>query len=127
MENEVTQNRKAYYKQWREKNPDKVKAYYKHYHEQNVSKVRLKNRMVKLKKNFNITIEQYDELEKRQKGVCAICGRKEISKRLAVDHCHKIGKIRGLLCKNCNTGLGLFNDNEKLLTKAIRYLSNKNI
>jgi hypothetical protein len=53
---------------------------------------------------------------------CAICGAKPKGKRLAMDHDHKTGKIRGLLCMQCNTALGKFRDDTKLLKKAIRYL-----
>lgn len=64
-----------------------------------------------------------------QNGVCAICRCKEkiINKNgkkwlLAIDHNHKTGKIRGLLCNSCNIGLGRFNEDIKLLKKAIEYL-----
>ncbi len=54
---------------------------------------------------------------------CAICGGKPLSKRLLdIDHDHKTGKIRGLLCRKCNLGLGLFKDNETSLQTAISYL-----
>jgi hypothetical protein len=65
-----------------------------------------------------------------QNGVCWICekrtrGRGEEKNTLAVDHNHKTGKIRGLLCSNCNTGLGNLRDSIELLEKAITYLKEK--
>lgn len=58
------------------------------------------------------------------KTVCAICGcAPKLHKRHSIDHCHISGKIRGLLCDECNTGLGKFKDNQILLKKAIDYLN----
>ena len=60
----------------------------------------------------------------QQNYCCKICGNPEIKdKPLYVDHCHKTGNIRGLICSHCNTGLGNFYDNIELLQKAIDYLS----
>lgn len=73
----------------------------------------------------SITHEEYLDILDAQDGVCAICGKKEISTRkgrLCIDHDHQSGKIRGLLCMKCNAGLGMFNDNESLLFDAITYL-----
>jgi hypothetical protein len=78
-----------------------------------------------LQKKYGITIEQYDELSRQQQGVCAICSEPETSKgksQLSVDHDHKTGMVRGLLCHNCNTGLGKFMDNRLILQSAIFYL-----
>ena len=61
-------------------------------------------------------------LARSQGNCCAICGAKPKGRRLAVDHDHKTGKVRGLLCMFCNTGLGKFRDDPKLLKKAIGYL-----
>lgn len=72
----------------------------------------------------------YENLFNKQNGTCAICGKPEIFKsingktvRLSVDHNHKTGQIRGLLCKKCNIGIGYFEDNIKYLKKALIYLN----
>lgn len=75
---------------------------------------------------YGITIEQYEILLKNQNGGCAICFSPTGSngKRLSVDHNHETGEVRGLLCDDCNTGLGKFKDNPNLLAIAINYLVN---
>lgn len=83
-----------------------------------------------LVRNYGITIDDYEDMYNNQSGVCAICGQLETKKyngnivKLTVDHCHDTGKVRGLLCKRCNTALGGFNDSAKILTKALNYLLN---
>ena len=68
---------------------------------------------------------KYDFLFKKQKGLCKICGKPpKPNTRLSIDHCHKNQVIRGLLCSNCNTALGLFKDNNKNMHRAINYLIN---
>jgi len=76
------------------------------------------------KRNFGISESEYNTMLKTQNNCCAICGidRKAITKDFAIDHCHSTGKIRGLLCSNCNIGIGMFNDNIDVLNKAIKYL-----
>jgi hypothetical protein len=71
---------------------------------------------------YSLRIGEFKEMMIAQKSRCAICGAKK-DYDLCVDHCHKTGKIRGLLCRPCNVGLGQFKDNKKLLACAIRYLS----
>ena len=68
--------------------------------------------------------ENYDRLINEQSGLCAICGitTEENKKDFAVDHCHKTGIIRGALCNNCNTGIGLLKDDTEIMNKAIDYL-----
>jgi Autographiviridae endonuclease VII len=76
-----------------------------------------------LKKNFGLTNKEYKDLLKKQNYSCAIC--EDINpdgKRLAVDHNHITGEIRGLLCNSCNTGLGKFLDSQFLLNKASKYV-----
>lgn len=82
-----------------------------------------KNR--KLKYTYGISLEIYKELLESQNGKCAICGTNSTGKRFAfhVDHDHKTGKVRGLLCSNCNSGIGNLRDDISLLEKAIEYLA----
>lgn len=81
-----------------------------------------------LRKDFGIGVVDFNRMLAEQDGVCAACGRPEKEKRsgkvrhLAVDHCHKTGAIRGLLCGNCNRGIGKFEDNPTLLRQAAGYL-----
>jgi len=84
-------------------------------------KKRARDKIYWLKSKYGLTIEQYDIILESQNGVCKICGGAN-PKRFAVDHDHKTGKIRGLLCSMCNGGLGLFRDNIDFLKKAIEYL-----
>ena len=77
-----------------------------------------------IKKNYGITEEQYLKIFNEQNGFCAICKQKNYTQagRLVIDHCHKTGKIRGLLCRKCNSGIGLLKDNVDLLKAAVQYL-----
>lgn len=78
-----------------------------------------------LKAAFDITLEQYNEMREAQGNACKICRKPETAfkKGLAVDHCHKTGKVRGLLCPKCNVGLGQFQDNIEYLTLAASYVA----
>jgi hypothetical protein len=78
-----------------------------------------------LKYNFGITLEEYDALFDSQDGKCAICLLPPSGRQLAVDHDHKTGKIRGLLCTKCNVALGLLNDDIGRLFLAIEYLKSQ--
>ncbi len=75
---------------------------------------------------YGLTPEEYDALVEEQNGVCAICGNPpgevKFATRLAVDHCHKTGKNRGLLCRPCNLALGHFEDDVNRMESAIVYL-----
>lgn len=92
-------------KAWRERNPNKLHGYV-------------------LKRNFGLSVEAYHEMLEAQGGVCAICENIDATgRRLAVDHCHETGRIRGLLCTHCNTALGLVNDSVDTLRRMKEYLS----
>lgn len=94
---------------WREKNRGRLLVYRRDY---------------SLRSNFGITAAQYDAMLSEQGGVCLICKQKcRSGRRLAVDHCHRSGKLRGLLCGNCNNMLGRCGDSVAVLTEAISYLN----
>lgn len=96
------------HKQWRSDNPEKRK------------RTARKN---ELKRRYGISEREYRLLLRSQGGVCAICKTgSTASEALCVDHEHSSGRIRGLLCKDCNLGLGLFRDKPSLLFAAIKYL-----
>jgi hypothetical protein len=75
--------------------------------------------------------ETFGRLFEEQGGVCKICGNPETHRRngrikaIAIDHCHKTGVIRGLLCSDCNTGIGKLKDDPKILRQAAEYLENQ--
>jgi len=104
---ENKEQRNKYLREWYQKNPEKR-------HNQ------------KLKARYGITRSEYDEMLKKQGGVCAICGSPDIgrkgSKNFPVDHCHETKIIRGLLCHKCNAILGLCNDNVETLQNCVTYL-----
>lgn len=77
-----------------------------------------------LKRTYGITYEYKSSILKNQNNACAICSTPEsqLKKSLNIDHCHKTGIVRGLLCYNCNRALGLFKDNPNALFLACVYL-----
>lgn len=72
-------------------------------------------------KSYGMTIEEYEQMYKKQEGKCACC---EVTpdRQLNIDHCHKTGKIRALLCHNCNTAIGHAKESIEVLNKLIKYL-----
>jgi len=68
--------------------------------------------------NYNLTLEQFNKLVTKQNGKCLLCDQ---TKKLCVDHDHKTGKVRGLLCKGCNVRLSWF-ENKKQFRKIMQYL-----
>lgn len=84
-----------------------------------------KARANRYRRSFGMSLEDYDILFEKQNGLCAICGVDDNygGKRFSVDHDHKTGVVRGLLCDNCNTGIGMFKDNPSLMLNAIKYLT----
>lgn len=85
-----------------------------------------------LKKKYGIAIDDWQKMYDEQGGVCKICGKPEtkvdrrqgVVRSLSVDHCHNTNKVRGLLCSDCNTAIGLFKHDESLLNRAIEYCKN---
>lgn len=102
---------KTFYKEKQKVNQAKYEAKFDNY-----------NRESHLRKHYGITQEQYLALVGQQQGLCAICHEKPL-KSLDIDHNHETKRVRGLLCGNCNRGLGLFKDSVLRFESAIHYLT----
>lgn len=79
-------------------------------------------RIFNLKSKYRLSLSDYDALLKSQGGVCAICKKPPKKRRLAVDHNHRTGVVRGLLCYTCNYALGFWHDNATRFLQAAEYL-----
>ena len=106
------------------------RAYARAYRKRNIEQVRNGERNQKLRRNYNLTPDDYQSMFEQQMGLCAICGKPETRiekqngklKSLAVDHCHKTGLVRELLCNDCNIMLAFAHDDVNVLKDAIKYL-----
>jgi len=117
--------RKAYFNRWQRERKNSTQEY-----RQNPER-RLRQRAYYLRSTYGITLDEYDDLYEKQNGLCAICGGSELEmglslegvpRLLAVDHDHDTDRVRGLLCRQCNVGLGHFKDDPTLLRLAAGYL-----
>lgn len=101
-----SKDKNEYMREWRKRNP-------------------LAAKHADLQKTYGIGIEDYYEMLESQGGGCKICGTEDTGryKFFSVDHCHDTKKVRGLLCSDCNHGLGSFKDSPGLLDKAKEYLN----
>ena len=124
---------------YRQKNKDKLRTYQREYNnthkeerkardskrkQDNPEEWQLRERTTQIKKRYGITIDTYDEMLEEQQGCCKICGihERELNKRLHVDHSHITGEVRGLLCTQCNTGIGMLQDSPEIIDAAAAYL-----
>lgn len=132
---------KEYCKAWAKANPEKIKTYQRTYRAKHYDEVIERSRKScrtwrkekllldplhrirrALRERYGITPEQRDEMREAQGGLCAICQRTSKDGKLVIDHCHTSGKIRGLLCHNCNLTLGKFQDNPDWFRQAAAYV-----
>jgi len=122
---------KAYHRWWRNKNLGEYNKKRLEWSNKHRERRTLQAKRSHLSKTFGMTLEDFQALLRKQKNKCKICGKEfkkvtDKTKRTKytpyLDHCHESAKVRGVLCFNCNTGLGHFRDNTKLLNNAIRYL-----
>jgi len=88
-----------------------------------------KRRRNLLRHGYNISVPQYEALLAEQHGCCAICGTDACAtgRHFAVDHDHTTGRIRGLLCVNCNQGIGKFKEQTDIMKRAIEYLTRERL
>ena len=132
----------AYMREWTEQNKDRLNAERRErlltdaeYAERVRNRERAsyvanpeKHRSTRLKSVYGITLEDYKVMYREQEGKCAICGTHcpdHGKLGLVVDHCHKKGHVRKLLCTHCNKGIGQFKEDPEILAKAIEYLKQK--
>lgn len=113
-----------------ERNKDKVLAYHRKRRAkmtaEQKAKVAEQKRADQLRRLYKLTPEQVAAMKEAQQGCCAICGVGLDTTITNIDHCHTTGKVRGLLCVNCNRGLGAFGDNVQNMEKALEYLKHAN-
>lgn len=120
---------------WRAKNPDKVKASGRLYYQKNKDRVKERSRQWRarnpelarsrakakhLSRTYGLTLDAFAALLRGQGGRCAVC--RALDGDWVVDHDHKTGVVRGVLCRQCNLGLGAFADNPDSLLSAAKYL-----
>ena len=112
-------------KRWREANPERNSEHQKRaYEKARTPETLAAKRDRELRRKYGITTAEVDQLLDAQEHLCAICRRPHRGKgtRLHVDHCHATNRIRGLLCSNCNTLLGLAGDDPARLRAAASYI-----
>lgn len=97
---------------WQHKNPERKKEICDQWHRDNPHH--------HLFKTYGVTPAEYELKFIEQKGLCSIC--KTPHRKLGVDHDHQTGEIRALLCRKCNTGIGMFGDSFQMLLRAASYL-----
>lgn len=124
-------------KEWRAENPDKVlgqkirEAAKKPWRRINAAKMEANpnlHREIHYKKEYGITLAQFQAMLERQGGKCRLCGKDVTLKQkdAHMDHCHTTGRLRAILCRACNTGVGMLGDSAALLRKAAEYLDEYN-
>lgn len=115
--------RKEATKIWKKNNPEKVKEHQRRSYLKHREKLLEYSRWENLKSTFGLSKEEYYSMLCTQKGCCLICGKHQskFKRNLAVDHCHTTGRVRGLLCTTCNSGLGIY---EKYKEQYEEYLKN---
>lgn len=113
------------------KTPEEKRAYNREYYHRvrKHSPLRIKRNKLRAKewyyrKTYGLSYEWFVKQSNKQKNKCAICGHKPRAShgKLAVDHCHKTGQVRGLVCGRCNLAIGLIDDNWETAMKMAKYL-----
>jgi hypothetical protein len=117
----VPSHYEKYGKKWYENNRESELERNRKYYQENKEAKKARHRVYVLKGRYGLTEDQYLEMVDKRNGKCDICDV-VYTKTLNVDHNHKTGEVRGLLCNNCNRGLGHLKDSIEILESAIYYL-----
>lgn len=108
---------------WRAANAEKTRESAKRHYYKDHERSKELQRKRKMRSQYGLEPEEFDQMLVDQDGVCAVCGGVQSNgRRLAIDHNHETGEVRGLLCDSCNHGLGNFRDDPHLMKTAIKYL-----
>jgi len=113
---------------WQKENKERVNRKNRIWSENNYEKKYNSSKNSKLLNEYGITFDEFNKMLEKQNYKCKICGKEETKElkgtkwKLSVDHCHKTGKVRGLLCAKCNVGLAKFEEDEQQFINAIKYL-----
>lgn len=129
------ENKKEYDKKYREENKERKKEYRKAYWQIKGKEINEKRKLspiykniskgYTLKKNYNITLDDYNKMLLEQDGKCWTCSKdveEERNKVLCVDHDHLTGKVRKLLCNKCNIAIGLLKEDTKIIENVLNYI-----
>ncbi len=127
----ISEARRAYGREYRANNKEAIRASEQEYRDKNKEKIKLcqaewraknpeKVKSYRLRHSYGLTQQAFDDMFTAQQGQCAVCSRRMV--KACVDHCHKTGVVRALLCSMCNTSLGGFQDDPELTDKATQYL-----
>lgn len=108
------------YQDWSKENRERANEISRDYRSR--QKVKPEYRYLTLARRYGETPTFYKEMEAQQEGLCLTCGQE--AKPLVVDHCHTTGKVRGMLCRRCNSCLGLVGENPEVLENMMSYLKN---
>lgn len=133
---DILEKSRKWYENNKEKRTKQINEYYiknkeylitasKKWSEANKDRIRKNSERHRIKR-MGISEEEYMKMFLLQNGKCAICEihQKDIPKNFSIDHCHETGEVRGLLCNNCNAGIGFLKDDVELVKSAVKYLEN---
>jgi hypothetical protein len=115
---QIREKAAAYAKSWRENHPEEYKARNKKHNRLRYERNPYCGRI----ERHGISVQQIKDMVATQKNSCGICGKEFLNNFFHIDHCHKTGRVRGLLCRKCNVGIGFMEDDVSILQKAIKYV-----
>lgn len=116
-------------REWKRRNAERNREYQKVYNQRyrlvNKDSIAFKKWVGILHRKYRLSLADFEALVLSQSNQCAICGKSFEHTKLVIDHCHKTGRVRGLLCDRCNVGIGRLFDDPIIVERALNYLRKK--